>query len=50
MEQITIHSNLYDYTVDITDDFSKEVESFPEKTAYVIDQNVYSLYKEKQYR
>lgn len=47
MEQITIHSNLYDYTVDFTDDFSKEVESFPENTAYVIDRNVYSLYKEK---
>ena len=47
MEQIIIHSNLYDYTVDFTDDFSKEVESFPENTAYVIDRNVYSLYKEK---
>ena len=47
MNQIQIHSNLYDYTVDFTDDFSKEIKKFPDNTVYVIDRNVYRLYREK---
>ena len=47
MDTINIKSSLYDYTVDFTDDFSKELKSFEETTAYVIDENVYNLYKDR---
>ena len=47
MDTINIKSSLYDYTVDFTDDFSEQLRSFSETTAYVIDQNVYNLYKDR---
>lgn len=47
MDQIKIHSNLYDYTVDFTDDFSEQIESFSANTVYVIDRNVYKFYEDK---
>lgn len=46
MDTINIKSSLYDYSVDFTDDFSKNLASFEETTAFVIDKNVYELYKE----
>lgn len=45
MDTINIHSRLYDYTVDFTEDFSAELARFTESTAYVIDKNVFGLYK-----
>lgn len=47
MDTINIKSSLYDYTVDFTDDFSENLKGFSETTAYVIDQNVYNLYKDR---
>lgn len=47
MDTISIHSNLYDYTVEFVNDFSEKLEQFEDTTAYVIDRNVYELYKEK---
>ena len=47
MDTINIKSSLYDYTVDFTDDFSENLKSFSETTAYVIDENVYNLYKDR---
>lgn len=47
MDTINIKSSLYDYTVDFTDDFSENLKAFSETTAYVIDQNVYNLYKDR---
>lgn len=47
MDTINIKSSLYDYTVDFTDDFSENLKVFSETTAYVIDQNVYNLYKDR---
>lgn len=47
MDTIKIKSSLYDYTVDFTDDFSENLKGFSETTAYVIDQNVYNLYKDR---
>ncbi len=47
MDTINIKSSLYDYTVDFTDDFSENLKGFAETTAYVIDQNVYNLYKDR---
>lgn len=47
MEQISIHSNLCDYTVDFTDDFEKELSGFSNNTVYVIDRKVYELYSKK---
>lgn len=47
MDTILIHSNLYDYTVEFTNDFSENLKQFEETTAFVIDKNVYRLYQEK---
>ncbi|WP_051197619.1 3-dehydroquinate synthase family protein [Butyrivibrio sp. MB2005] len=47
MDIIDIKSKLYDYSVEFTDDFSKNLEKFEDTTAYVIDKNVYELYKDK---
>ncbi|MBE6105115.1 hypothetical protein [Anaerovibrio lipolyticus] len=46
MDIINIHSSLYDYTVEFVDDFSQKLAEFSETTAYVIDKNVYELYKD----
>ena len=47
MDTIKIKSSLYDYTVDFTDDFSEKLKTFADTTAYVIDNNVYNLYKDR---
>lgn len=47
MDKIDIKSSLYDYSVEFTEDFSKALSEFGDATAYVIDRNVYNLYKEK---
>lgn len=45
MDKIDIKSKLYDYAVEFTPDFSENLQSFAETTAYVIDRNVFELYK-----
>ncbi|MBO6179967.1 MAG: 3-dehydroquinate synthase [Selenomonadaceae bacterium] len=47
MDIINIHSNLYDYTVEFVNDFSGKLMKFDDSTTYIIDKNVYELYKEK---
>ena len=47
MEVINIRSNLYNYSVEFVEDFAEKLRLFGEKTAYVIDKNVYELYKAK---
>ena len=47
MDTIKIKSSLYDYIVDFTDDFSENLKMFADTTAYVIDNNVYNLYKDR---
>lgn len=47
MESIHIKAKLYDYDVEFTNDFSVQIKRYSEKTAFVIDQNVYRLYREK---
>lgn len=44
---INIKSSLYDYEVEFTSDFQKKLNSMDEKFVYVIDKNVYELYKER---
>lgn len=44
MEPILIHSRLYDYTVDFTDDVQSCVRAAAPETAFVIDHNVFRLY------
>lgn len=46
MDTIHIKSRLYDYTVDFTNNVKDELISFEKTTAYVIDKNVYRLYKD----
>lgn len=46
MNEIKIKSSLYDYEVFFIDDVKREVHEFcKEKTTFVIDKNVYDLYK-----
>lgn len=47
MDIINIKSKLYDYSVEFTDDFAKKVKEISESTTYVIDKNVYELYRER---
>ncbi|MCR5773774.1 MAG: hypothetical protein K6G42_01695, partial [Lachnospiraceae bacterium] len=47
MDKINISSSLYDYSVEFTEDFTETLRTFAETTAYVIDKNVYELYKAK---
>lgn len=47
MEKITIKSSLYDYDVELVDDFSETLQQFGECCTYVIDNNVYNLYRDK---
>lgn len=49
MPQDTIHisSRLYDYEVEFVDDFEQALAQYTEKAVYVIDSNVYKLYREK---
>lgn len=46
MDTINISSNLYDYTVDIVDDFREILQGFRSTTVYVIDKKVYELYQD----
>lgn len=45
-EIIDIQSKLYDYSVEFIDDTKDVLESFKENFVYVIDKNVYELYKQ----
>ncbi len=47
MEQLQIHSRLYDYEALFIKDTGPVLQAFGEETVYVIDQNVYGLYKER---
>ena len=47
MERIEIKSRLYDYSVEFTDDFSAVLREFADTTVYIIDKNVYELYKDR---
>ena len=47
MDIINIKSSLYDYSVEFVDDFSESLKKFGNECVYVIDQNVYNLYKPK---
>ncbi len=46
METIHISSRLYDYTVDIIDNFREKLQSFGPAAAYVADKRVYDLYRD----
>ena len=46
MNTINIKSSLYDYSVEFTDDFALKIKEYGQDTAYVIDKNVYELYKD----
>lgn len=47
MENINISSKLYNYSVEFSTDFENSLLQYNDKTAYVIDQNVYKLYNNK---
>lgn len=47
MEGIHITSSLYDYSVNFADDFSYNLGRFSDSTTFVIDRNVYNLYKQR---
>lgn len=44
---ISIASKLYDYTVTFVDGVAQTLSSFDENTVYVIDKNVYTLYRKE---
>lgn len=46
METVRIRSGLYDYTVDFVDDFSLKLRDLEDRTVYVMDRNVYHLYRD----
>lgn len=47
MDVLKIKSNLYDYEVEFVDDFAAELNNFGRNVFFVIDKNVYELYREK---
>ncbi len=47
MNKIEINSKLYNYSVEFIDDFKKALSQFDKNVVYVIDKNVYNLYKDK---
>lgn len=47
MERIDIKSKLYDYSVEFTDDFSSVLEKITDTVVYIIDKNVYQLYRDR---
>ncbi len=47
MDTLHIKSKLYEYSVEFVDSFAKRLESFQDSTAYVIDKQVYTLYKKE---
>ena len=46
MNKINISSRLHDYSVEFVDDFFEKLREFDCMTVYVIDKNVYELYKQ----
>ena len=46
MDIIEIKSRLFDYSVEFVDHFEQTINAFAPSTAYVIDKNVYELYKQ----
>lgn len=44
---IDIKSRLYDYSVEFVEDFESTLEAYKDKSLFVIDKNVYELYKQK---
>ncbi|MCX7714777.1 MAG: 3-dehydroquinate synthase [Clostridia bacterium] len=46
MDKIVLKSKLYDYTVEFIDDFKNEIEKLEGNYTFVIDKNVYELYKD----
>ena len=44
MDVIAIKSSLYDYSVELVDNFAAALATLGDKNAYVIDRNVYNLY------
>ncbi len=47
MDLIEIKSSLYDYTVEFVPDFLEVLKKYQDFVTYIIDRNVYELYKEK---
>lgn len=47
MKTLQIKSNLYDYSVEFTEDFSADLSGFGDCTTFVVDENVYHLYAHK---
>lgn len=47
MDAIKIKSHLYDYQVEFCDSFESALTEIKEKVVYVIDKNVYKLYKDR---
>lgn len=47
METINISSSLYDYTVDFVDSFQDQLKALTGNITYVIDKNVYDLYRDR---
>ncbi len=45
MNTINIKSNLYNYSVYFIENFLCELQKFGENSVYIIDKNVYQLYK-----
>lgn len=45
MDKIAIKSSLYDYEVEFVENFEEKLNTFGETTVYVIDKNVYNLYR-----
>lgn len=47
MKKILIKSRLYNYEVEFVDELTQLFHQFPETTMFVIDKNIYDLYKDK---
>lgn len=47
VKEMSINSSLYDYSVIFVDDYSQCIREFDGNNTFVIDKNVYELYKEK---
>ena len=47
MNKIEISSKLYNYSVEFIEDFKKTLSQFDKSIVYVIDKNVYNLYKDR---
>lgn len=46
MDKLDISSKLYDYSVEFVDDFKTKLNEFQKDATYIIDNNVYKLYKD----